>query len=313
VGLRLIVANGAGLAAYTTLFLLVVLFPDGDLPRGRRRWAVVVTAASGYALAVTAMLGPTVHYGDPQRGGVLIPAPLPFPAVGAPAAALIDEGQPLGVIIVALGAAVGSLVVRWRRATGVRRQQFAWVVATFVVLALAVAVALGTISLGALLSVNVPESIWFPLLFIFPLPPIAIGIAVLRYRLFDIDRIVSRTIGYGLATAGVVMAFAVLTVALQQALTPFLQGHALAVAASTLVVFSLFQPIHRRTQRVVDRRFDRARYDADRAATAFARGVRDETDLSELEQALVRTVDGTLSPATLTVWVRDRRMPRATS
>jgi hypothetical protein len=183
--------------------------------------------------------------------------------------------------------------------------------------------ALGAVAVGILFGfivlavtgaagVDVGVLAWIPALISYPMPPLAIGVAVLRYRLYDIDRLVSRSIGYGLATAGLVASFAALTLALQQILTPVTQGRALAVAASTLVVFALFQPIHRRIQRVVDRRFDRARYDADRAATAFARGVRDETDLSQLEDALVRTVDGTLAPATRTVWVRER-LHRATS
>ena len=87
----------------------------------------------------------------------------------------------------------------------------------------------------------------------------------------------------------------------------------LTVAASTLVVFALFQPIHRRNERVVDRRFDRARYDMDLVATAFALGVRDETDLAGVEDALVRTVEGPSAPATRTVWVRERRLQQATS
>ena len=135
---------------------------------------------------------------------------------------------------------------------------------------------------------------------------------MLRYRLYEIDRIVSRTIGYGIATAGLVGSFVVLTLGAPAVAGAPPQGGSLAVAASTLVVFALFQPIHRRIQRVVDRRFDRARYDMDRAATAFALGVRDETDLARVEDALVRTVDGTLAPATRTVWVRER-LQRATS
>jgi hypothetical protein len=169
------------------------------------------------------------------------------------------------------------------------------------------------IALTDALDIDAGGAVWIPAMFAFPLPPLAIGVAVLRYRLYDIDRMVSRTIGYGLATAGLLASFAALTLVLQQLLTPLTDGRALAVAASTLVVFSLFQPIHRRIQRVVDRRFDRARYDADRAAAAFARGMRDETDLSELEDALVRTVDGTLAPTTRTVWVRERRIHRAAS
>ena len=312
VGARLIVAMGAGFAALNTLFVVAVVFPDGVLPRGGPGRLVIGFALVGYVIALLTMLGPTVYYGPRPDGGVEIHSPLPAPAIGAPVVAFSEAGVSIVALAVGLSVAVGSLVICWRRAIGVRRQQFTWVVAAFVVLALGFTTVISTFFIGDLLGYAVPESTWFLVLFAFPLPAIAIGIAVLRYRLYDIDRIVSRTIGYGVATVGLVASFAALTLALQQVLTPLTEGRAVAVAASTLIVFALFQPIHRRIQRVVDRRFDRARYDADRAATAFARGVRDETDLARVEDALVRTVDGTLAPATRTVWVRER-LQRATS
>ena len=109
--------------------------------------------------------------------------------------------------------------------------------------------------------------------------PIVIGIAILRYRLYEIDRIISRTIGWAIVTGLLVAVFAGLVVALQAVLAPVTKENTLAVAASTLVAFALFQPLRRRVQRAVDRRFDRARYDGQRTVGAFAERLRNEVDL----------------------------------
>ena len=115
--------------------------------------------------------------------------------------------------------------------------------------------------------------------------PITIGIAILRYRLYEIDRLISRTIGWALVTGILVAVFALLVVALQAALTPVTDESTLAVAASTLVAFALFQPLRRRVQRAVDRRFDRARYDGQRTTAVFADRVRNEVDLVTLRRS----------------------------
>ena len=136
------------------------------------------------------------------------------------------------------------------------------------------------------------------------LMPIAIGIAILRYRLFEIDRIISRTIAWAVVTGVLGAVFAASVVGLQTALSNFIQGETLAVAASTLVAFVLFQPVRRRVQSTVDRRFNRARYDAERTATAFAGRQRDQTNIAGLRVDLVGTIDSALHPQAVGVWIR---------
>jgi len=139
--------------------------------------------------------------------------------------------------------------------------------------------------------------------------PVAIGIAILRYRLYEIDRLVSRTVSWAVVTGVLVTVFAGAVVALQGVLDGVTQGQTLAVAASTLVAFALFQPIRRRVQSVVDRRFDRARYDAQRTVDAFAERLRNEVDLTTLRTALVATADDAVRPVSSTVWLRTGAEP----
>ena len=134
--------------------------------------------------------------------------------------------------------------------------------------------------------------------------PIAIGIAVTRYRLYEIDRLISRTIGWALVTGVLVVVFAGMVVGLQAILDRVTQGETLAVAASTLVAFALFQPVRRRVQALVDRRFDRARYDGDRTAAAFAERLREQVDLAGLEADIAGVVEGALRPTSVGVWIR---------
>jgi DNA integrity scanning protein DisA with diadenylate cyclase activity len=138
------------------------------------------------------------------------------------------------------------------------------------------------------------------------LPPIAVGVAILRYRLYEIDRIISRTISYALVTGLLAATFAILIVGLQAVLTPFTGGQTVAVAASTLAVFALFQPVLRRVRRAVDRRFDRARYDGERTAAAFSERLRDQVDMETVTTDLRATVAGAIAPTDLGVWIRPR-------
>ena len=137
--------------------------------------------------------------------------------------------------------------------------------------------------------------------------PIAIGIAVTRHRLYEIDRLISRTIGWALVTGVLVLVFAGTVVGLQAILARVTQGETLAVAASTLVAFALFQPVRRRVQTAVDHRFDRARYDGDRTAAAFTERLRDRVDLAGLESEITGVVDAALRPDQVGVWIRRPR------
>src|SRR5204863_10188642 len=172
-----------------------------------------------------------------------------------------------------------SVIARYRAAGPIERQQLKWF--TF-----AIVVALGGMAVLTVmvLAANGPvdESGLVVLGIAGSCVPIAIGIAILRYRLFEIDRLVSRTIAYALVTGGLVLVFVVLNLGLTTAFSSLTNRNTVAVAASTLVVAALFTPLRRGVQRIVDRRFDRARYDADRTSIAFSERLRNEVDLATL-------------------------------
>ena len=145
---------------------------------------------------------------------------------------------------------------------------------------------------------------WILFLLGLALIPVAIGIAILRYRLYDIDRLVSRSIAYAAVTGTLIVVYLLLNLGLTSAFSTMTRGDSVAVAASTLVVAALFTPVRRRIQRVVDRRFDRARYDADQTALAFASRLRDEVDLPAVTSDLDATVRAAIAPTTVGVWLR---------
>jgi hypothetical protein len=196
-------------------------------------------------------------------------------------------------------AVVGSLVLRFRRSRGDERQQLKW---------LTYAVAVDAVMFPTL---GPAAERWAPLLgelVVFPvavsLIPIAIGVAVLKYRLYDIDRVINRTLVYGLLTVllGAVYAAGVFTAG--RLLDPADGESELAVAASTLAVAALFQPARRRIQAVVDRRFNRRRYDATRTIEAFSRRLRDEVELDTLSAELLAVVDQTMQPTAISLWLQ---------
>jgi hypothetical protein len=139
----------------------------------------------------------------------------------------------------------------------------------------------------------------------FALIPLAIGVAVLRYRLYEIDRIISRTIGWAVVTTIVAGLFIALVLAFQALLAPLTGSNTIAVAGSTLLVAALFQPLRRRVQRLVDRRFNRTRYDAERTVAAFAARLRDEVDLESLRGEILTAVAQTVQPTSVSLWLRD--------
>jgi len=138
----------------------------------------------------------------------------------------------------------------------------------------------------------------------FGLLPVAVGVAVLRYRLYEIDRIVSRTVSYGLLSAVLVGVYLLVVALLRPFLEPLTGSSAVAVAGSTLAVAAVFNPARRRLQAAVDRRFARARYDADRAVAAFAARLRNQVDLDQITEGLRETVGATVSPGRMAVWLR---------
>jgi hypothetical protein len=203
----------------------------------------------------------------------------------------------LMMVLLILGAT--ALTIRWRRGTSTERAQVKWVVAAGLVLLVAEIINVATFR------TTEPNTVTTILVSAATgLLPIAIGIAVLRYRLYAIDRIVSRGIAYGLVTAVLGVTFVGTILAVQWLLSPFTQEQTIAVAASTLVVFALFQPLRRRVQGAVDRRFDRARYDADLTVQSFAARLRDDLDLGTVRGEIVQTASAAVRPTTAAVWLR---------
>ena len=276
--------------------LALIVFPDGRLPSRRWRWVVVaatlgiVAAATGYAL-------------DPDPFPLFPEYASPFGMRGFPGDAFIYAAY--GVMMILLLGAAGALVLRWRRGGALERTQIKWVVAASVAMLVAEVVNVATFRADEPNALsNVLASIAIALV------PVSMGIAILRYRLYEIDRIISRSIAYAIVTGILVSVYAAGILLLQARLSTFTQGQTVAVAASTLAVFALFQPVRRRVQRSVDHRFDRARYDAERTVTAFSDRLRNETDMETVTEELTRTVESTVAPTTLAIWSAGHAMSR---
>ena len=288
--------------AMTALLLLLLLFPDGHLV-GRRWWTAVWAVAAWFVL--TAMLwvlwpGSLVNLGP---GYVVDEAWFRNPlgesgpaAVGVRAAILpVLPALLAGLVLVS----ASSLVVRFRRARGAERQQLKW---------LAYAAAVNAVILAGLatgLEERLPLWIYVPAALSLWGLPVAIGIAIVRYRLYDIDRLINRTLVYGLLTAllGGVYAGAVLL--LGQLFGGVAdQPPSWAVAGVTLAMAAVFQPARRRIQQAVDRRFNRRRHDAAKTIQAFATHLRDQVDLDTLSTELLAVVDQTMEPTYVSLWLR---------
>ncbi|HLY50910.1 MAG TPA: hypothetical protein VKR21_17100 [Solirubrobacteraceae bacterium] len=277
-----------------------VFFPTGRLPSPRWRVVVILGLIATISLVFSSLFGPFA-VGDYPAG---VANPL---AVGGVAGSFIAQlgtaGNLVGVI--AFICVIASLVVRYRRAQGVERAQIKWFahVGLVVVPLLVLGIMTGSVSSGPLAAIS--ELAWLCAIAGLALLPVTIGIAVLRYHLYEIDRLISRTISWALISVLVVGLFAGCVLALQALMAPYLRSNELAVAGSTLLVFGLFQPIRRRVQALVDRRFNRARYDAEATVAAFASRLRDEVDLDQLQAEVLATVRQTVEPSSVSLWLRE--------
>ena len=275
-----------------------LLFPTGSLPGPRWRGPVaLLVVLSGIGLAgMVTRPGPIAGSPIVNRYGIA-----GWPGVLQPFVDLI----PLELLaLLALGAA--AVITRYRRGDRIERLQIRWLASAVSVVTVGFAATIVSFGLG---SENPPitQSVTLIAYAGILLMPVAIGIAILRYRLFEIDRIISRTIGWAIVTGLLVALFAASVVGLQAILADVNQGQTLAVAASTLVAFVLFQPVRRRVQSVVDRRFNRARYDAEGTAAAFAERQRDQVDIAGLTADLTGTINSALHPRALGIWIRRSR------
>jgi hypothetical protein len=281
-------ADGPGFALI--LPGLALVFPTGRIPS--RRWALPVGLA-----ATATVVGTIINLFLPGQIAIGTSSRNPFGIEGMPAgfgaaAEVLDAAAVLGFTI--LG--VAAVLIRYRSGDTTLRQQLRWFIA---------AVLLAAVPLPISIVPGVGGPQWFGLAAVgLLLVPVSVGIAVTRYRLYEIDRLISRTIGWALVTGVLVAVFAGTVVGLEAILSSVTQGETLAVAASTLVAFALFQPLRRRVQIAVDRRFDRTRYDGERTLAAFAERLGNEVDLASLEGDIAGTVVSALHPTFAGVWIR---------
>jgi hypothetical protein len=282
--------------AFALFPLMILLFPDGKLTSRRWRWALWVyaglvcyVAATYVATALAADASHDIHVDS--LGQITdtnqLTGWLTHPPGWLTAAVYLS----IGVIWLSFA---GHQVLSWRRASGEHRQQLKWLACGAVVTLVLgpLGNALGSnAALSELLEIGVVAL------------PASIGVGILRYRLYDIDRIISRTLAYAIITGLLVGVYAGLVLLATRVLsfhTP------VAVAASTLAAAALFNPVRRRVQRAVDRRFNRARYDADQTIAAFAAGLKDAVDLDSVRDDLAGVVQHALEPAHVSMWVSRR-------
>jgi hypothetical protein len=276
------------------LFVVILLFPDGRLPSRFWRWNLrvfcVVYAVLQAATAVATADAIAAHPIRVNSNGGLS-------ALDTPAGWYNLVQSPAIVVLIVLSLCfVGRQALSWRRASSERRQQLKWLASGAAVTLVCGAVSGSLSSSGITLVSVVGNYAWFG----WAALPVSIGMAILRYRLYDIDRIISRTLAYAIVTgllAGVYAGLVLLATRVLSFHTP------VAVAASTLAAAALFSPLRRRVQRAVDRRFNRARYDADRTIAAFAVRLKDAVDSDAVRDDLTAAVRRSLEPAHVSVWL----------
>jgi hypothetical protein len=268
------------LGIVSTLFFLVpLLFPDGR-PPSRRWWPVVWVAIIDGLVQMVAVALSDANFTNnfPKlRDPVMVVAPL---------GTAYNQAEAVGLLVLLAG--VISMIVRFRHSGREERLQLKWFL-------YASAVAAAVIVVAAQLG-NDPLLEWEV---VFPLIPVAVGIAILKYRLYDIDRLISRTLGYAIVTGLLVGLYAGLVLLATQVL---LITSPVAVAASTLAAAALFTPLRRRVQHAVDRRFNRVRYDADQTVAAFAARLQEGAALDAVRSDLLAVVTTAVEPAHLSVW-----------
>ena len=279
---------------FATIPLLFLLFPTGRLP-SRRWWPF----AAVIGLAAVVLIG--FLWRSPSAA--LIPVPSPFHTADA-FGRFADSATSTAIVVLMLAIAVSALsvVVRALRAKGQERQQFKWLGLASVLVVVAIFFNTELVPLlpgvfDALLEAAAFAGV-----------PLAVGIAVLRYRLWDIDVIIRKTVQYVVVTALLAVVYFVLVITLQTVFSRVTgQTSTAAVVLSTLAIAALFTPLRRAIQGVIDRRFYRRKYNAEQVLTRFAATVRDETDLDRLTAELVRVIQETMQPEHVSVWLRDTK------
>jgi hypothetical protein len=259
--------NSGDVVMVACISFVALLTPTGSLPSPRWRWWVRVVATATVVLVVSAALDP--HPLVPEDPAFKNPLAAPPALVGLLAVAAVASAA---ILLAGLVVGTGSLVVRYRRAKGMERQQLRWLA-----LAAAVAAAALVVAVAAAVMGGSPNVVLRAAGISVALLPLATGAAILRYRLYDLDRIISRTLAWGLLTLLLGLGYAAVVLGLGGLLP---EGSSLVVAAATLAMAAVFQPARRRIQQAVDRRFNRRRHDAAQTIAAFSIRLRDQVDLT---------------------------------
>jgi hypothetical protein len=283
--------------SYSVIFigLAVLLFPDGHLPSPRLRWLLwtylalaLVWIGGAYGFTISALVRHAVHVDSAGNLQVL----------SHPTGSVAWWGMVQAVVVTAIAigwlASLAGQAVSYRRSSGERRQQLKWLLGGSVVTVagLAVSIIAGNSGLaGAVGSVSLVTAV-------FALPT-CMAVAVMKYRLYDIDRLISRTVAYAIVTGLLIGVYAGLVLAAQG----FGSRTPVQVAVATLVAAALFNPLRRRVQRVVDRRFNRARYDAEQTVATFAARLKDEVELDAVRADLTEAVQTALEPTHVGIWI----------
>ncbi len=286
-------ASNLGLIAFVALMMLLSRLPSGKIPSPR--WRIVnVLAVVALVAGLAASFAPGPFDGHPE-----LENPFGIPGFGFVASNLL---QPLVVLLLftVLLVSLASVVVRFRGSRGIERQQLKWVAS-----AVGTTVTMWLIAFGTSYD-NSNSLMWVAWSLSLCAVPVSIGVAVRRYRLYDLDRVISRALVYGVLSLILGAAYAGMVLAGQTISSRFAGGSNLAIAVSTLLVAALFMPARSRVQRLVDRRFYRRRYDAQRTLEGFGARLREQVDLETLGADLALAVEETIQPLHVSLWLRSR-------
>jgi hypothetical protein len=293
-------ASATFVPGLSLIAFILLLTPTGSLPSVRWRW--FAWAAAGLPVVFLAAWLLAVPQPDPESPLASVRNPFAIP--GLAGAGMVVAGVASPAIALTMAVAAASLWQRFRRSRGSERQQLRWLA---LAAALAPPVVLATAA--AIVTDNLILAGWTIGLYL-ALLPLAIAAAIARYRLYDLDRIISRTLAYGLLTLLLGAGYAGVVLGLGRLLPG---SSSLAVAAATLAMAAVFQPARRRIQRAVDRRFNRRRYDAARTIEAFSARLRDEVDLDTLSGELLTVIEQTMQPTRASLWLRPQTLSTASA
>ena len=294
------IGNWSWLLGFLTIFLILLNFPDGRPPSPRWNWLGTLAIVLVLFWAATTMFWQEIVTGSGENIWIVVNQIGFIPGIVTNVFAVLIY---LGMLVVAAGS-IASLIVRIRRGDPIERQQIKWLLfanAMFIV-------GIGVLILLYATSLGDPGATWpilIPMVGVMAIP-VAITIAILRYNLYDIDIIIRRTLVYGSLTAILVALYFGIVVVLQNLLSGITgQQSTIAIVISTLIIAALFNPLRRRIQDLIDRRFYRRKYDAEEALADFSLTVREEVDLESLSLALLGVVDETMQPGHLSLWLKE--------